>query len=43
MRLVLNGAVFCISQMGPNDLFVESLVDHPRGRAIIEIQVDDSQ
>ena len=42
MRLLLNGAAFRISQMGPDFVFVESPVNHPPGRAVIEFQVDNS-
>ncbi|HAB14912.1 MAG TPA: hypothetical protein DCE44_00530 [Verrucomicrobiales bacterium] len=43
MRLLLNGRIFRIAQMGPDFLFVESPGDHPPARATIEMQVDDSR
>ncbi len=42
MRLVLNGTRYRIAQMGPDFLFVEAPGNHPPGRGVIELQVDDS-
>jgi hypothetical protein len=41
MRLLLNGRIFRIAQMGPDFLFVESPTDQPPARATIKLQVDD--
>jgi hypothetical protein len=43
MRLILNGGTFRISQMGPDFLLVEAPINHPPGRGVIDLQVDDSR
>ena len=43
MRLLVNGLSFRIAQMGPDFLLVESPGDHAPARAMIELQVDDTQ
>ncbi len=43
MRLIVNGTVVRITQMGPDFLFIESPTDHPPGEATIVLRVDDSE
>ncbi len=43
MRLIVDGVIIPIRQMGPDFLFVDSASDHPPGEATIVLQVDDSE
>ena len=43
MRLIVNGTVVRITQMGPDFLFIESPTDHPPCEASILFRVDDSE
>ena len=43
MRLIVNGTVVRITQMGPDFLFIESPTDHPPCQASILLRVDDSE
>ena len=43
MRLIVNGTVVRITQMGPDFLFIESPTDHPPCEASILLRVDDSE
>ena len=43
MRLIVNGTVVRITQMGPDFLFVESATEHPPGEATIVLRVDESE
>ena len=43
MRLVVNGTVIRITQMGPDFLFIASPADQPPGEASIVLKVDDSE
>ena len=43
MRLIVNGTVVRITQMGPDFLFIESPTDHPPCEASILLKVDDSE
>ena len=43
MRLIVNGTVVRITQMGPDFLFVESPINHPPCEASISLRVDDTE
>ena len=43
MRLLVSGLSIPVAQMGPDFVLLESPVDHPPGRASVELQVDQSK
>jgi hypothetical protein len=43
MRLLVNGSLLPIAQMGPDFLLMDKTIDHPACEATILFSVDDSE